>query len=82
MVTQDDGGGALALAIIPGDLPDEQKQVGELSEGTRTSSISPSVSPRSRITSRLLRPYRSSVMTFCKRPMMTLQPLPCRPFWN
>jgi uncharacterized protein YhaN len=35
IVTQDDGDGALALAIIPSDLPDEQKQVGELSEGTR-----------------------------------------------
>jgi DNA-binding PucR family transcriptional regulator len=34
-LTQKDGDGGLALAIVPSDLPDEQKQVGELSEGTR-----------------------------------------------
>lgn len=35
VVTEDDGDGGLALAMIPHDLPHEQKLVDQLSEGTR-----------------------------------------------
>lgn len=35
IVAEDDGDGSLALAMVPSDLPDEQKRVDALSEGTR-----------------------------------------------